>query len=61
MENKKVGIRCNDPDAIKLAENIFNENILENEAEIKIDISNIIIWDYKPVGKYLCRAKTSGN
>jgi len=58
--NNKVGIRCDDEDAVHLVEKLLT--VKDNgtvTVKVVIDRKNIVEWDYKN-GRYLCRAKATG-
>ena len=55
FSNKKVGVKCDEPAAVSLAEKIFND-YTKKDFKVKIDTSNIVEWDYKD-GRFLCKAK----
>jgi hypothetical protein len=57
--NKKIGVKCDDPAVVSLAESIINNDLSNKKVSIKIDTDNIVEWDYKD-GRYLCKAKING-
>ena len=65
FQNNTRSIKCNDPDAISLAEDIINNDLFNDEikknatSKFKIDTKNIVWWDSKRVGRNLCMAKIS--
>jgi len=59
FSNEKIGVKCDDPAAVNLAEGIINNDLSHKKVSIKIDTDNIVEWDYKD-GRYLCKAKIDG-
>ena len=55
----KEGMKCDSKEIVALTEQIVNNQILKN-GTLKIDIDNIVIWDYNKVGRYYCKAKVNG-
>ena len=55
----KSGMKCDSEKIISLAEQILNNQIMK-ESNLKLDITNIVVWDYNKVGRYECKAKVNG-
>lgn len=55
----KDGMKCDNNEVVSLTEKILNNQIMKN-SNLKLDINNIVVWDYNKVGRYECKAKVSG-
>lgn len=55
----KEGMQCDSKEIVSLTEKILNNQVLKN-GTLKIDLNNIVIWDYNKVGRYYCKAKVNG-
>ena len=55
----KAGMKCDSQEVISLTEEILNNQIMKN-SNLKLDINNIVVWDYNKVGRYECKAKVNG-
>lgn len=55
----KSGMKCNNQEVINLTEQILNNQIMKN-SDLKLDLNNIVVWDYNKVGRYECKAKVNG-
>ena len=51
---KKKGFSCENAAVLKALKQLIDKNA---DANYIVDRSNIVIWDYNPVGRYDCRAK----
>ena len=51
---EKKGTSCESKVAINTLTSVVNKNTNKQYA---IDENNIVIWDYNPVGRYMCKAK----
>ena len=56
----RPGVECDSKRAVSLTQNILNNQVLRN-GNLKLDVNNIVIWNYNKVGRYTCKAKVSGS
>jgi len=50
----KKGVPCDNTFALQSLKNLMDKH---SDGEYEIDLNNIVVWDYNPVGRYNCRAK----
>ncbi len=48
------GINCDDSAALDVLKSIVDQKF---NGDFEIEKSNIVVWDYNPVGRYTCKAK----